>query len=192
MKKQNNQLILKTGILFCLLLFMSCTETNNADVVVEEKEVPTLEAASDEYSDIVLKQLELLANFEFDAFGEQLADDVKWYWPDGSSETRTVIDGKENLLAWWKKWNETSGIDKLSFTDHTLLAIQINTPTNYYEVVGPGVLSYANVTLTVGEESTTVRQHIAFMFNDDKKINHAFLYYDRTGIIELTNVVLSE
>jgi hypothetical protein len=27
------------------------------------------------------------------------------------------------------------------------------------------------------------------MFDENKKINHALLYYDRTGIVELTNVV---
>jgi hypothetical protein len=192
MKKLTNQLVLKTGIILCTLLMNACAETKDKNTVLEEKEPPILEAASQEYADIVKKELDLLANFEFDAFGEYLADDIKWYWPDGSTDTRTVITGKDMLLAWWRNWKETTGIEKLTFTNHTLLPLKVNKPSNYYKVVGSGVLSYADATITLGEKSTTVRQHIVFMFNDRKKISHAFLYYDRTGIIELTNVILSE
>jgi len=78
----------------------------------------------------------------------------------------------------------------MTFTKNTLLPLKVNKPTNYYKAVGSGVLAYTDITITIKDQSTTVRQHAVMMFNDDMKINKVFLYYDRTGILELTNVVL--
>ena len=94
MKKLTNQLILKTGLIFCMLLAISCAETQKEDVVAEEKEIPILESASQEYADMVQKFYDLLTDFNLDAWKEGLADDVVWYWPDGYSETRNSIKGK--------------------------------------------------------------------------------------------------
>ncbi len=58
--------------------------------------------------------------------------------------------------------------------------------------MGSGVLAYTDITIELKDQSTTVRQHGVFMFNNDMKISNVFLYYDRTGIKELTNVVLGE
>ena len=80
----------------------------------------------------------------------------------------------------------------MTFAKNTLLPIKVNKPTNYYKAVGSGVLAYTDMTITLKEQSTTVRQHAVMMFNDDMKISNVFLYYDRTGIIELTNVVFGE
>ncbi len=191
MKKLTNHLILKTGLIFCVLLATSCAETKKEDIVAEEKEIPVLESAPQEYADLVQKFYDLMADFNLDAWKEGLADDITWYWPDGSSDTRNTIKGKDNLIAFWEKWKETTS-GKLTFTNNTLLPLKVNKPTNYYKVVGSGVLAYTDMTIVLKDKSTTVRQHAVFMFNDDKKVSHVFLYYDRTGIIELTNVVLGE
>ena len=150
-----------------------------------------LEAASEEYAELVLKSLDLLTEFDLDKWSELLADDVLWFWPDGTSETRNSIKGKDEIIAWWKNWKETTG-GQLSFANHTFLPIQVNKPSNYYKVVGKGVIAYTDLTISIGDKSTSVRQNMVYMFNDDKKMTHVFLYYDRTGIIELTNVVLGE
>ena len=191
MKKLTNQLILKTGLIFCMLLAISCAETQKEDVVAEEKEIPILESASQEYADMVQKFYDLLTDFNLDAWKEGLADDVVWYWPDGDSETRNSIKGKEALITWWENWKETTG-GQMTFENNTLLPLKVNKPTNYYKVVGSGVLAYTDMTITMQDKSTSVRQHAVLMFNDDKKVSHVFLYYDRSGIAELTNVVLGE
>ncbi len=183
--------IFTKGIILSTLLVAGCAETKKEDAAMAEKEVPMVEVASDEYSDIVLKTLGHMANFEHDAYAEHMADDIIWYWPDGSSETRHTIEGKNELVAWWKNYQETTGAT-LSFSNNTLLPLKINTPSNYYKVTGSGVLAYTDLTITLGDKSTSVRQHMVYMFNDDMKISHCFLYYDRTGIIELTNVVFGE
>lgn len=191
MKILTNQNILKSGMMFCALLFVSCAETKKEEAVTEEKEIPMLEVASEEYSDLTLKTLDLLSKFDLETWKESLADDIVWYWPDGNSETRHSIEGKDKLIAWWKNWKETTG-GQLSFANNTFLPIKVNKPSNYYKLVGTGVIAYTDLTITIGDKSTSVRQNMVFMFNDDKKISHALLYYDRTGIIELTNVVLGE
>ena len=191
MKKLSNQLILKTGFFIYALFFIGCSETNTENTNAEEQETPMLEAASQEYADLVQKSLDLLTEFDLETWSELLADDVAWYWPDGTSETRNSIKGKDELIAWWKNWKETTG-GQLTFANNTFLPIQVNKPSNYYKLVGTGVIAYTDLTISIEDKSTSVRQNMVYMFNDDKKMTHAFLYYDRTGIIELTNVVLGE
>ena len=191
MKKLTNHVILKTGIIFCVLLFTACNETPKQDISTAEKEIPILESASQEYADIVQNFYDQMEDFDLDAWKENLADDIKWYWPDGSSETRHSIEGADNLIAFWKDWKEKTG-GKMSFKNNTLLPLKVNKPTNYYKVVGSGVLAYTDMTIAIQDKSTSVRQHAVLMFNDDKKVSHVFLYYDRTGIMELTSIVLGE
>jgi len=186
-----NNIFLKTGFIFCAMLFINCNENKKEDSVMAEQEIPMLEAASQEYADLAQKTLELLSEFDLETWKEYLADDVEWYWPDGNSETRHTIKGKEELITWWKNWKETTG-GQMSFTNNTFLPIKVNKASNYYKLVGTGVLAYTDLTISLQDKSTSVRQHIVFMFDENKKISHALLYYDRTGIIELTNVVIGE
>ena len=191
MKTLFNLNILKTGLIFCTLLAASCSETKKEDSVMTEKEIPMLEAASQEYADLAQKTLDLLTEFDLESWKDYLADDVVWYWPDGNSETRHSIEGKEELIKWWENWKETSG-GQMSFANNTILPLKINKPSNYYKVVGTGVLLYTDLTISLQDKSTSVRAHMVFMFDENKKVSHAFLYYDRTGIIELTNVVFGK
>ena len=191
MKTLLNLNILKTGMVVCALLLASCGETKKENSEVVDKEPPLLESASQEYADIVVKMYDHMSNFDHDGYAALMADDITWYWPDGGADTRNSIKGKDNLIAFWKNWGETTG-GKMSFSKNTLLPIKVNKPTNYYKAVGSGVLAYTDITITIEDKSTTVRQHGVFMFNDDMKISTVFLYYDRTGITALTNVVLGE
>lgn len=188
MKTLFNRNILKTGFIFCAFLIASCGETKKEETVMPEKEIPVLEVAPQEYADLAQKTLDLLTAFDLETWKEYLADDVVWYWPDGSSETRHTISGKEELMAWWKNWKETTGAS-MSFANNTFLPLKVNKPSNYYKLVGTGVLAYTDITISMQDKTTSVRQHMVFMFDENKKINHVLLYYDRTGIIELTNVV---
>jgi hypothetical protein len=191
MKKLTSHLILMTGLIFCALLLASCTETNKEETITDKQEVPMLEEASQEYADLVQKTLDLLTEFDLETWKEYLADDIIWYWPDGTSQTRNTITGKDALISWWKNWKETTG-GQLTFENNTFLPIKVNKPSNYYKLVGTGVIAYTDLTISIQDKSTSVRQNMVFMFNDDKKVSHALLYYDRTGIIELTNVILGE
>lgn len=186
-----NHSILKTGFILCALLMMSCAETKKEDVTEAKKEVPVLESADQEYADIIQTNFDLMTAFDLDAWKTYMAEDIKWYWPDGSSETRNSMQGRDNVIAFWEKWKEQTG-GRMSFANNTLLPLKVNKPTNYYKVVGTGVLAYTDLTISINDKSTSVRLHAVYMFNDDKKISHLFMYYDRTGIIALTNVILGE
>jgi len=118
----------------------------------EEQEPPMLEAASQEYADLVQKSLDLLTKFDLEAWSELFADDVAWYWPDGTSETRNSIKGKDELIAWWKNWKETTG-GQLTFANNTFLPIQVNKPSNYYKLVGTGVIAYTDLTISIEDKS---------------------------------------
>lgn len=191
MKKLSNQLILKTGFIIFTLLSISCTEIKKENTATEEQEIPVLEEASQEYADLAQKTLDLLSEFDLETWGEYLDEDVIWFWPDGNSETRHSIKGKDELISWWKNWKETTG-GQMTFANNTFLPIKVNKPSNHYKLVGTGVISYTDLTVSIDDKSTSVRQNIVLMFSEDKKITHALLYYDRTGLIELTNVVLGE
>lgn len=189
MKTLNNQVVLKLGIFFSALLFVGSSETNSESMIGKEQRTPLLEEASEEYADLVLKSLDLLTEFNLNKFSNMLADDVMWFWPDGTSETRTILKGKDQVIAWWKNWEQTTG-GKMSFAEHTLLPIKLNRPSNQYKVVGTGVIAYTDLTIAIGDRSTSVRQNLVFMFNKDKKVSHVFLYYDRSAILEFTKVAL--
>jgi hypothetical protein len=182
---------LKIGLIFCALLIASCGETKKENAEVTVSEPPLLESASQEYADIVLKLFGHMENLDHDAYGALMADDITWYWPDGGADTRNKIMGKDNVITFWKNWEKTTG-GKMSFAKNTLLPLKVNKPTNYYKAVGAGVLAYTDITITIKDQSATVRQHGVFMFNDDMKVSNVFLYYDRTGIKELSNVTLGE
>ena len=115
MVKLTNYLILRSGLIFCVLLHISCTDTQRQEIVAEQKEIPIVESASQEYADLVQTFYALMADFNLDSWKEYLADDIAWYWPDGSSETRHKIIGIDNLIAFWENWKEKTG-GKMSFT----------------------------------------------------------------------------
>ena len=191
MKTTTKYPVLFIGLIICTLLFLGCAETTKDVTVAEEKEIPMLELASQDYADLAQETLDVMETFNLDAWTDYFSDDVIWYWPDGNSETRHTIKGKDELISFWKDWKETTG-GEFTFTNNTFLPIKINKPSNYYKLVGTGVISYTDMKISIDDKSTSVRQNIVFMFNDDKKINHVLLYYDRTGIIDLTNVVFGD
>ena len=58
----------------------------------EEKMVsinPNYEIAAPDYSNLAVKALKDLTNFQFDSWGSMLAEDVEFYFPDGDAGTRT-------------------------------------------------------------------------------------------------------
>ena len=48
-----------------------------------------------------------MADLDFDKWGEMMADDVEYYFPDGDAGTRTKLTGKSEVVGWFKNWKET-------------------------------------------------------------------------------------
>lgn len=190
MKAPTNNLLFKVVLMFCVIFIVACAETKKEDLEIKKSEPPRIEAASQEYVEIIKKTNTITTNFEFDALGEYMADDVEWYWPDGGVQTRSILEGKDTVIAFWKNWQQTSGVEKIEFFNTNFLCARTNIPTNYYNVIGVLVLYYGDTTITTKNGSITVRQHLVYSFNDDKKIQKVFLYYDRSGFDDLLDVNL--
>jgi hypothetical protein len=184
MKTQISKLISLSFFLGLGFLLHSCGDKNAATNVAAPAETSDVVSASEEYADIINKSLVAGSNFDFDAMYSDFADDAVHYWPDGNIDTRTSITGKAETIAWWKKWKETSGVEKMEITNINLVPLQVNKPLKYYNIVGTVVLAYFDNLMVYKGQPTSVRMHWAFVFNGDKKITHVYSYYDRSGIIE--------
>lgn len=191
MKKSILKVMLKTACLSAVLITVACGDMQKKESPMEAAEEPAAVAASEEYGDIVAGSLDQFENLEFEAMLTNYTDDVQWLWPDGTAETRSVIKGKDSLLAFWNNYKEMSGLKKMSFTNRNLMPLQVNRPTNYYKVEGTVVLYYGDIHAMYEKDTVSIRQHIVYGFNEDKKINRIFLYYDRTDWVAMSGTSIS-
>lgn len=157
--------------------------TANADSTSTSVTNPNLSIASTEYSDLSEKSLQLLAKGDYDAWGDMLADDVVYAYPDGDMDTRTKVTGKAALLAWWKKSKE-SGMDTMSLSEfnHTPINVtgqlKAGAPTGIYDLV------YFTSKMIIKGKPVSIRMNFSVHFNADKKIDRYNTYYDRSLIIK--------
>ena len=144
---------------------------------------PNLSLAPVEYSELSEKSLQLLAKGDYDAWGNMLADDVVYAYPDGDMNTRTKIEGKNVLVDWWKKSKE-SGMESMTLSDfnHTPInataALKAGAPTGIYDLV------YFTNEMVIKGKTISVRMNFSVHFNADKKIDRYYTYYDRSAIIQ--------
>uniref|UniRef100_UPI00404AC056 nuclear transport factor 2 family protein n=1 Tax=Daejeonella sp. TaxID=2805397 RepID=UPI00404AC056 len=155
---------------------------------------PNYEIASPDYSNLAVKALTDLTNFQFDSWGSMLAEDVEFYFPDGDAGTRTKLSGKSNVLDWWKNWKETSGVQSMTYTDNVDVPIIAKETMTYSGLTGVMVISYFSNEIVYQEGSVKLRMNFAAHFNKDNLIDRYYTYYDRTGIVELMkkNILDSE
>ncbi len=146
------------------------------------------EIASEEFVDLTLEAFDHLSSFNIDAWGEMLADDVEYYFPDGDAGTRTTLTGKEAVVNWWKNWVESSGIESMTITRPDLIPVRVNESLNYSGLTGDFVLSYFSNELVYSNGNTVnLRMNFAVHFNEDSLIDRYYTYYDRSLIIEAMN-----
>ena len=170
----------------CMIAFLGCeSERMESSSATENSRY---EIASDEYVDLALEAFDHLSSFNIDAWGEMLADDVEYYFPDGDSSTRTTLTGKEAAVNWWKNWAESSGIESMTITRTDLVPVRVNEALDYSGLTGVFVLSYFSNELVFDNGNTVnLRMNFAVHFNEDDLIDRYYTYYDRTPIIEAMN-----
>lgn len=157
--------------------------TANKDSAAPVITNPNMSLAPVEYSDLAEKSLQLLAKGDYDAWGNMLADDIEYAYPDGDMDTRTKITGKPALLAWWKKSKE-SGMDSMSLSEfnHTPInatrQLKAGAPAGIYDLV------YFTNKMIIKGKPVSVRMNFSVHFNADKKIDRYYTYYDRSVIIK--------
>jgi hypothetical protein len=169
---------------FCLLatLTIGC-ETPSEKTTPDVN--PSYEIGSPDYSNLAVKALTDLTNFQFDSWGSMLAEDIEFYFPDGDAGTRTKLSGKSNVLDWWKNWKETSGVQSMTYTNNVDVPIIAKKTMAYSGLTGVMVLSYFSNEIVYQEGIVKLRMNFVAHFNKDNLIDRYYTYYDRTGIVEI-------
>ena len=177
---------LKPFLIVCLIAMLSIGCESPPEKTIDNIN-PNYEIASPEYSNLAVKALGELTNFQFDSWGSMLAEDVEFYFPDGDAGTRTKLSGKSNVLDWWKNWKETSGVQSMTYTDNVDVPIIAKETMAYSGLTGVMVISYFSNEIVYQEGTVKLRMNFAAHFNKDKLIDRYYTYYDRTGIVEMMN-----
>ncbi len=173
-----------------MVLVMSCGQAEKQAEAPMVEETPAIEAASDAYAEIVSASLDKFQALDYAGMMENLTDDVEWLWPNGTTATRSVIKGKDSLMAFWQSYEAMSGLKAMKFTNRSLLPLTMNDASNYYNVTGTVVLYYGDIDTMYENDTVSVRQHIVYAFDDNMKINRMFLYYDRTDWMAMSGAVI--
>lgn len=176
-------------LLICTLTILGCESGGESMESSNTTESSRYEIASEEYVDLSSEALNHLSDFNIDAWGMMLADDIEYYFPDGDSGTRTVLTGKEEVVNWWKNWAASSGIESMTVTQPDLMPIRVNNDAlSYSGLTGVFVISYFSNELVFDNGNTVnLRMNFAVHFNEDSLIDRYYAYYDRAPIIEAMN-----
>jgi len=183
-------LMILTGVFF--LIFIACQEKE------KEREEPmaanqsNYEVASEKYSDLSDEALDRMSSLDFDAWGELLAENVEYYFPDGDADTRTILKGKQEVVEWWKNWKQNTGIDSMKFTDRVHIPVQANQELNYSGLTGVIVISYFSNEMNYNGQPAQIRTNVAVHFTEDSLIDRFYTYYDRTPILKVVNANVLE
>ena len=145
---------------------------------------PNFSIAPIEYSELSEKALNLFSKFEYDAWADMLADDIVYAFPDGDVDSRTKLEGKAALLAWWKNWKEKSGVESMTISEINHFPLNITAQPKGGAQTGNYDFMYFSNKMVYSGKPVAVRMNFAVHFNDAKKIDRYITYYDRTGIVK--------
>ena len=153
---------------------------------------PNFSIAPVEYASLSEQSLMHLAKFEFDAFEATLADNVMYTFPDGDVDTRTKLEGKAAVVAWWKAWKEKSGIESMTMSEFNHFPLNVTAQPKGGALMGNYDFVYFSNKMVFAGKPVALRMNFAIHFNADKKIDRYITYYDRSVIIKATgkNILL--
>jgi len=145
---------------------------------------PLFSIAPIEYAELTQKSLDHMAKFEFDAWGDMMADNVIYSFPDGDVDTRTKLEGKAAVVGWWKNWKEKSGVESMTMSEFNHIPINVTAQPKGGALMGIVVISYFSNKMVFKGNPVALRMNFSLHFNADKKIDRYTTYYDRTPIIK--------
>jgi len=182
------------GLLALLISGCASPAENKPEAAEEETSAvnPNYEIAPQEYSDLAVKSLTSWMNLDFEGWTSTMSDDVVFYFPDGDSGTRTELVGKEAVLDWWNNWEQTSGIQSMTYTNHVEIPVIAKDTLAYSNLTGVFVINYFSNELMYNETSVKLRMNIAVHFNSDNLIDRIYSYYDRSKIIQAMGINILE
>ena len=147
---------------------------------------PNFEIAPLEYAALSEKALDHFTKFEYDAWAEMMADNVVYTFPDGDVDTRTKLEGKAAVLAWWKSWKEKSGVESMSVSEFNHFPLNVTGEPKGGALKGIYDFAYFSNKMVMTGKTVALRMNFITHFNAEKKIDHYTTYYDRSVIIKAT------
>ncbi len=161
----------------CLLpgftvLFLSCQTTEN-----RRRAAPDSAQATTHYVVLAQKALTYQADFQYEAWAGLLAEDVVYY-PQADDSTARPLAGKADLLAYWRHWQDTSGIRAVRLSAFRLEPVgeQMVRPPRLADQPGVYVAAAYQRQLTYDSGEKVARPESLWLhFDDDQRIDR--LYY---------------
>ncbi len=147
---------------------------------------PNFSIAPIEYATLSEKSLALIAKFDYDGWGEMLADNIVYTFPDGDVDTRTKLEGKAAVVGWWKSWKEKSGVESMTMTEFNHFPLNITAQPKGGALMGNYDFIYFSNKMVFAGKAVSLRMNFIVHFNADKKIDRYITYYDRSVIIKAT------
>ena len=178
-----------TMAVIILGMITSCSDVQSAKEASATQAAVTnsrFTIAPDEYSQLSEKAFGHFASFEYDAWGEMLADNVVFTFPDGDVDTRTKLEGKKAVLDWWKNWQKTSGIQSMTLSEFNHFPLDVTAQPTGGAPKGIYDFAYLSNKMVYSGKPVSVRMNMITHFNPDKKIDRYITYYDRSVIIKAT------
>lgn len=130
--------------------------------------------ATSNYTVLAEKAISYQADFNVEAWGDLLADDVEYIFPNN---TKWV--GKKAVTEGWKKWQQLAGIQSATFSDFTHVPVQSTKTLPLSGLPGVYVLSFftGNFRLINGN-TASIKVNICCHFNKKNLIDRYSAYYD--------------
>jgi ketosteroid isomerase-like protein len=147
---------------------------------------PRFSIAPEEYAELSEKALTHLGKFEFDAWADMMADNVVYAFPDGDVDTRTKLEGKSVVVAWWKAWKEKSGAESMTMSEFNHFPLNVTVQPKVGALMGNYDFCYFSNKIVFAGKPVLLRMNFVCHFNADKKIDRYTTYYDRTVLIKAT------
>ena len=181
---KNPNYVLLSAVIVALTICMTGCDTATKNTNTEAITNPLFTIAPADYTVIAEKALTQLANFDYDAWGQMLADNVEYSFPDGDNDTRTKLVGKAAVVGWWKGFRKDSGISSMTMSEFNHFPLDVIGDPKGGATKGIHVFSYFSNKMIFGRNSVGLRMNFVTHFNADKKIDRYVTYYDRTPIIK--------
>ena len=193
--KKNHFLLLSATVATTIFLSAGCSytapvkeEATTATAAIVNASVtnPNFEIAPLEYAELAEKATNHIAKFEFDAWGDMLADNVVYTFPDGDVDTRTKLEGKVAVVGWWKSWKEKSGVESMNMSEFNHFPLNVTTEPKGGALKGIYDFAYFSNKMVFGGKPVSLRMNFITHFNAEKKIDRYTTYYDRSVIVKAT------
>jgi hypothetical protein len=174
-----------TLLVLAACLIMYACDNNAAESkptetgVTETKATPQSEFADAKYAEWGKQQMAHFVKGDYDAWGEQLADNIVYRWSSGDS-----IAGKAAVINYWKE-RRKNYIDSVSISNDIWLPVKVNTPQRGPDMPGVWNLQWHQVDVKYKNgKKLTIWTHQAAHYNDADKIDRITIYQDRAPIKE--------